>query len=79
MYHAAIHWRASQVEELRQQYPNLVVWTSTLQRTIQTAQYIPLGKTQIKQLDEIAAGGGLAMTVAYGSTVVGFRLRWHDV
>jgi broad specificity phosphatase PhoE/predicted kinase len=53
---------AEHVEQLRQQYPNLVVWTSTLQRTIQTAQYIPLGKTQIKQLDEIAAGDCDGMT-----------------
>jgi broad specificity phosphatase PhoE len=58
------------VEELRQQYPNLVVWTSTLQRTIQTAQYIPLGKTQIKQLDEIAAGGGAQLVLARDSSYV---------
>lgn len=34
----------------------LIVWTSTLKRTIQTAQYIPKPKVHLKELDEIDAG-----------------------
>jgi broad specificity phosphatase PhoE len=32
------------------------VWTSTLQRTIQTAQYLPCNKLTWKSLDELDAG-----------------------
>lgn len=32
------------------------VWTSTLQRTIQTAQYLPYPKLTWKSLDELDAG-----------------------
>lgn len=32
------------------------VWTSTLQRTIQTAQYLPYTKLTWKSLDELDAG-----------------------
>lgn len=32
------------------------VWTSTLQRTIQTAQYLPYNKLTWKSLDELDAG-----------------------
>eukprot|EP00158_Paraphelidium_tribonemae_P004002 Partr_v1_DN26519_c0_g1_i1_m3932 putative 6phosphofructo2kinase len=35
---------------------NLVVWTSTLQRTIETSQHLPYPKLQWKALDEIDAG-----------------------
>lgn len=35
---------------------NLVVWTSSLKRTIQTAQHLPYNKIQWKALDEIHAG-----------------------
>ncbi|KAI0075792.1 bifunctional 6-phosphofructo-2-kinase/fructose-2,6-bisphosphate 2-phosphatase [Panus rudis PR-1116 ss-1] len=34
----------------------LTVWTSTLQRTIQTAQYLPYNKLTWKSLDELDAG-----------------------
>lgn len=34
----------------------MVVWTSTLKRTIETAQYIPAAKVQLRALDEIDAG-----------------------
>lgn len=34
----------------------LQVWTSTLQRTIQTAQYLPYPKLTWKSLDELDAG-----------------------
>jgi len=35
---------------------NLTVWTSTLQRTIQTAHYLPFTKLTWKSLDELDAG-----------------------
>ncbi|CAG7845925.1 Fructose-2,6-bisphosphatase [Serendipita indica DSM 11827] len=35
---------------------NLTVWTSTLQRTIQTAQFLPFTKLTWKSLDELDAG-----------------------
>jgi len=35
---------------------DLTVWTSTLKRTIQTAQYLPYRKLQWKALDELDAG-----------------------
>ncbi|KAG5644373.1 hypothetical protein DXG03_008601 [Asterophora parasitica] len=35
---------------------NLTVWTSTLRRTIQTAQYLPYPKLTWKSLDELDAG-----------------------
>jgi 6-phosphofructo-2-kinase/fructose-2,6-biphosphatase 2 len=35
---------------------NLTVWTSTLQRTIQTAQYLPFVRLTWKSLDELDAG-----------------------
>jgi hypothetical protein len=34
----------------------LIVWTSTLKRTIETAQYIPTAKLHLRALDEIDAG-----------------------
>lgn len=34
----------------------LIVWTSTLKRTIETAQYIPTSKVHLRALDEIDAG-----------------------
>lgn len=34
----------------------LTVWTSTLQRTIQTAQFLPFTKLTWKSLDELDAG-----------------------
>ncbi|KAF9239651.1 6-phosphofructo-2-kinase-domain-containing protein [Melanogaster broomeanus] len=40
----------------------LTVWTSTLQRTIQTAQYLPYPKLTWKSLDELDAGVCDAMT-----------------
>lgn len=40
----------------------LSVWTSTLQRTIQTAQYLPFPKLRWKALDEISAGRCDGMT-----------------
>ncbi len=50
------------VTDLRQYHPNITVWTSTLQRTIATAQYIPLPKLQLRPLDEINAGDFDGMT-----------------
>jgi len=45
-------WVAERTEE----YGPITVWTSTLNRTIQTARYIPLPKVQLRSLDEINAG-----------------------
>lgn len=40
------------------------VWTSTLKRTIQTAEFIPFPKLRWKVLDEIQAGVCEGMTYA---------------
>eukprot|EP00210_Caulerpa_lentillifera_P001990 g1908.t1 len=47
--------------ELDSEVP-LSIWTSTLQRTIQTAQYLPFPKLRWKALDEINAGRCDGMT-----------------
>ena len=36
------HQLAEYVEDIRKEHPNLLVWTSWMKRTIDTAQYIPL-------------------------------------
>ena len=55
------------------------VWTSTLQRTIQTAQYLPYNKLTWKSLDELDAGVCDGMTyeeieVSDLSTLLGIGL-----
>ena len=50
----------------------LVIWTSTLQRTIQTAQNLPYPKLQWKALDEIDAG------VCDGSTYAEIQEMFPD-
>ena len=58
----------------------VIVWTSTLQRTIETAQYIPTAKVHLRALDEIDAGEFDGMT--YGEIEElhpeEFRLRSYD-
>lgn len=64
---------------------NLTVWTSTLQRTIQTAEYLPFTKLTWKSLDELDAGVCDGMTyeeieVSLGSNVPSwtvYRLFYH--
>lgn len=56
------------------------VWTSTLKRTIETAQYLPYEKQQFKGLDELDAGvcDGLTYTEIAEKYPSDFRSRDND-
>ena len=57
-------------------YGDMQVWTSTLQRTVQTAQELPYQKLTWKSLDELDAGVCDGMT--YEEIEVNSFLRSRD-
>jgi len=59
---------------------DLTVWTSTMKRTIQTAQFLPHRKLQWKALDELDAGvcDGLTYEEIEDAYPEDFRARDDD-
>jgi broad specificity phosphatase PhoE len=58
----------------------VIVWTSTLKRTVETAQYIPTSKVHLRALDEIDAGecDGLTYQEVEIQMPEEYRLRQFD-